>query len=60
MPLVKVLTKSFINNAIREEGDVIEYEGKIGSNLELVKDKPKKKGQTEQAEGGESEVQAGE
>ena len=27
MPLVKVLAKSFINNAIREEGEVFEYNG---------------------------------
>jgi hypothetical protein len=48
MPLVKVLTKSFINNAIREEGEVIEYDGKIGSNLELVDGKQKKKAKPEQ------------
>lgn len=36
MALVRVLTKSYINDAIREEGDVVEYGGKLGSNLELV------------------------
>lgn len=36
MPTYLVLQKSFINNAIREEGEHIEYDGKPGSNLELV------------------------
>ncbi len=36
MPTYRVLAKSFINNAIREEGDIVEYDGKPGSNLELV------------------------
>jgi hypothetical protein len=31
-----VLQKSFINNAIREEGEQVEYDGKPGSNLQLV------------------------
>ena len=42
----RVLTKSFINNAIREEGDIVEFDGKPGSNLELIveaaADKPAK------------------
>ena len=41
MPQYRVLTKSFINNTIVEEGDVIEFDGKAGSNLELIEgDKP--------------------
>jgi len=36
MPTYRVLEKSFINNAIREEGELVEYDGKAGSNLELV------------------------
>lgn len=36
MPTYRVLAKSFINNAIREEGEIVEYDGKAGSNLELV------------------------
>jgi len=44
-----VLVKSFINNTIAEAGDVVEYNGKPGSNLELVAEKkpeaaPKKGG----------------
>jgi len=31
-----VLQKSFINNAIREEGEQVEYDGKPGLNLQLV------------------------
>lgn len=52
----RVLTKSFINNAIREEGDIVEYDGKPGSNLELVggDDKPAKgKGKAEAPAGDE-------
>lgn len=37
MPRYLVLTKSFINNTIVEEGEIIEFDGKAGSNLELVK-----------------------
>ncbi len=36
MPTYLVLQKSFINNAIREEGEQVEYDGKPGSNLQLV------------------------
>ncbi len=36
MPTYRVLEKSFINNAIREEGDIVEYDGRASSNLELV------------------------
>lgn len=34
----RVLTKSFINNTIAEEGDIVEYEGKPGTNLELIEE----------------------
>lgn len=44
MAKYRVLTKSFINNTIVEAGDVVEYDGKPGSNLELVEaDKPEAK-----------------
>jgi len=36
MPKYHVLVKSLINNSIAEAGDVVEYNGKPGSNLELV------------------------
>lgn len=36
MAIYLVLQKSFINNAIREEGEQVEYDGKPGSNLQLV------------------------
>lgn len=40
MAQYRVLTKSFINNSIYEEDAIVEYDGKPGSNLELVsKDK---------------------
>lgn len=57
----RVLTKSFINNAIREEGDIVEYDGKPGSNLELVgaEDKPAKgKGKTDAPAGDEKNQDA--
>jgi len=41
MAQYKVLAKSFINNAIREEGEIVEYDGRPGSNLELIEsDRP--------------------
>lgn len=43
MATYRVLEKSFIGNAIREEGDIVEYDGEASSNLELVaKAKPAK------------------
>jgi hypothetical protein len=45
MARYKVLEKSFINDAVHEEGAIIEYtppaSTEVGSNLELL-DKPKK------------------
>lgn len=40
MPQYRVLTKSFINNSIQEEGALVEFDGNPGSNLELVRDDP--------------------
>lgn len=43
MPQVRVLEKSFINNSLVEAGEVVEYDGELGTNLELVEgDKPKR------------------
>jgi hypothetical protein len=39
MAKYKVLTKSFINDRIVEEGDVVDYDGVAGPNLEPVKGK---------------------
>ena len=36
MASYKVLTKSFIGNAIREEGEVVEYDGDVADNLEAL------------------------
>lgn len=45
MAQYKVLTKSFINNSIVEEGATVDYDGQAGSNLELIKaEKSGKKG----------------
>jgi hypothetical protein len=38
MARYRVLTTSFINNSIQEEGAIVEYDGKPGRNLELVED----------------------
>lgn len=40
MAQYRVLTTSFINNSIQEEGAIVEYDGKPGSNLELIKGEP--------------------
>lgn len=37
MAQVRVLQKSFIGNRIVEEGEVVEYDGELSDNLELVK-----------------------
>jgi hypothetical protein len=42
MPTYKVLQKSFIGNRIVEEGELIEYSGKAGKNLQLVEAPSKK------------------
>lgn len=45
MAKYRVLEKSFINNTIVEVGEVVEYDGRASSNLELiVEDAPKPKG----------------
>jgi len=36
MPKYRVKVKSFINNAIRQEGDIVEYDGAPHSNLEAI------------------------
>ena len=43
MPHYKVLQKSFINNSVHEEDSIIEYDGKTGSNLELIVERSKSK-----------------
>lgn len=53
MAKYRVLSKSFINNAIAEEGDVVEYDGKPGSNLELIEEASKGGGKP--AKGGKDE-----
>lgn len=52
MPKYKVLQKSFINNRICEEGDIVEYEGDVSENLELVK-KGKAKAESSESEASE-------
>lgn len=58
MAQYRVLQKSFINNAIVEEGEIVEYDGKPSDNLELIKPvKTSKKapegGPADTVEGGE-------
>lgn len=58
MPKYRVLAKSFINNTIVEPGEVVEYDGKAGSNLEAVEDekpaKAPKGGKTDPDKGGKA------
>lgn len=42
MPKYRVLAKSFIHNTIVEEGEVVEYDGRPGSNLELIEEAKQK------------------
>lgn len=42
MAQYRIKTKSFVNNGIREEGEIVEYEGIPGDNLEPM-DKPAEK-----------------
>ncbi len=37
MPKYRVLALSYINNALVQPGEVVEYDGKPGANLELMK-----------------------
>jgi len=43
MAQYRVLQKSFINNMIAEEGDIVEYDGEPSDNLELIPEPAKTK-----------------
>ena len=38
MPQYKLLAKHFLNNRMHEEGEIVEFDGKAGSMMELVED----------------------
>lgn len=38
MARYKVLTQSFIGNKLLQPGDIVEYEGEVAANLQLVGD----------------------
>jgi hypothetical protein len=38
MPRYRVLERSFINNSTFEPGSIVEYEGEVAGNLELIKE----------------------
>lgn len=62
MAKYRVLASSFINNALVQEGDVVEYDGKPGSSLELIEEgKPegKAKGQGKGKGAAPAESEAG-
>jgi len=44
MAKYKLLEKSYINGALRPAGEIVEYDGKAGRNLELVKERGRPKG----------------
>jgi hypothetical protein len=50
MPQFRVLAKSFINNRIVEEGEVVEFDGEPGSNLEAIKPAKGKKAEAPAAD----------
>ena len=52
MPKYKVIQKSYINNKIVEEGEIVEYDGEVFENLELVK-KGKAKAESQESEASE-------
>jgi hypothetical protein len=58
MAQYRVLQKSFINNALREEGEIVEYDGDPSDNLELVK--KSKKGAGAPVDSDQKEEQTGE
>lgn len=60
MPKYKVLAKSFINNSIAEEGEIVEYDGKPGTNLELLEDDKPRRGKKAVEAGEPSKEQDGE
>jgi len=37
MAQYRVMQRSFINNAIAEEGDIVDYDGAVADNLEPIK-----------------------
>lgn len=41
MPKYRVLQTSFIGNSLVNEGDIVDYDGKAGDNLELLDKKSK-------------------
>jgi len=55
MATYRVLEKSFIGNAIREEGDIVEYDGEPSPNLELVK--PAKPGKAKPVQADDSDTE---
>ena len=62
MPKYRVLQQSFLNNGLVQEGDIVEYDGDVHDNLELIEDesKPTGKGGKSKGSAGESQEQAGE
>lgn len=52
MGFARVLEKSFVNNTLVEEGQIIPYSGKYGSNLQPcdADGKPLKKGKDDKPE----------
>lgn len=43
MAKVRVLQKSFINNQIVEEGEIVDYDGELGPNLEPLDGKKRER-----------------
>lgn len=60
MPMYRVLVRSFINNAILEEGAVVEYDGEVSDNLALIEDEKPKRGRKAAADPEAVQEQGGE
>lgn len=56
MAQFRVIETSFINNKLVQPGDIVEYEGRAGKNLEPIKSGKGKKAEAETKPEGEDET----
>lgn len=58
MPRYRVLERSFINNSTFEPGAVIEYDGEVADNLELIEEPKARRGKGSKVEAEEADEPA--
>ena len=51
MAKYRVLEQSFINNSLVEVGAIVEYDGEVAGNLELIEEPKSKKAKAAPADG---------